>query len=563
MKATKAKEKADNTKSQTDWDVFRQLRNSLNILACKLKRDHFTNKIDEAGKDVGKFWSTLKEIIPNKKQQNGITGVNSNGEIVTSHKDIANCFNSYFSTVGQKLADVFDDDADVDADENLDGPAPHRFMFTEVTPDEVYKQLMKMPTGKATGLDDISPRLLKAGAPVIAGPLASIMNMSIRSGVVPAKWKQSRVTPIFKEGDRFETSNYRPISVIPAIMKVFERLIHDQLYDYLQVSDIMSHDQSGFRPGHSTQTCLLDVSDYLLQNIDEGMYTGAIFLDLKKAFDTVHHRTLISKLRTSGVNGLELEWFKSYLCERYQTCKIGEEQSDMLPILFGVPQGSILGPLLFSLYVNDLPCHVNKNQAKICLYADDTAIFAKSKEVGQVAQVLTEEMKKVAIWLTKNKLTLNVKKTKVMLFGSSIKISKNTDNFSRSKINNDVLDHVNSFKYLGVYLDPTLSWKGHLTHVRNSVNRKIGLLYRTRSFLKGDTLNTIYQSVVLPSLEYCDVVWGNAAKKYLCKLTKLQNRAGKTILNVDTAIPNQEYARLSGMENSRFQTGSTSQHHGI
>ena len=183
----------------------------------------------------------------------------------------------------------------------------------------------------------------------------------------------------------------------------------------------------------------------------------------------------------------------------------------LLPILFGVPQGSIWGPLLFNLYVNDLPCHVNKNQAKIGLYADETAIFAKNKEVGQIAQVPTEEMKKVAIWLTKTKLNLNVKKTKVMLFGSSIKISKNTDNF-KVKINNDVLDQVNSFKYLGVYLDPTLSWKGHLTHVRNSVNRKIGLLYRTRSFLKGDTLNTIYQSVVLPSLEYCDVVWGNAAK---------------------------------------------------
>ena len=187
LKATKAKKKADNTKSQTDWDVFRQLRNSLDILACKLKSDHFTNTIDEAGNDSGKLWSTLKEIIPIKKQQNGITGVNSNGEIVTSHKDIANCFNSYFSTVGQKLADAFDDDADVDADENLDGAASRRFMFTEVTPDEVYKQLMKMSTGKTTGLDDISPRLLKAGAPVIAGPLASIMNMSIRSGVVPAK----------------------------------------------------------------------------------------------------------------------------------------------------------------------------------------------------------------------------------------------------------------------------------------------------------------------------------------------------------------------------------------
>ena len=131
-----------------------------------------------------------KKLFPNKKQHNGITGVNSNGEIVTSHKDIANCFNSYFSIVGQKLADAFDDDADVDADGSLDGPAPPWFMFTEVTPDEVYKQLMKMPTGKATGLDDTSPRLLKAGAPVIAGPLASIMNVSIRSGVVPAKWSK-------------------------------------------------------------------------------------------------------------------------------------------------------------------------------------------------------------------------------------------------------------------------------------------------------------------------------------------------------------------------------------
>ena len=145
---------------------------------------------------------------------------------------------------------------------------------------------MKMPTGKATGLDDISPRLLKTGASVIAGPLASIMNMSIRTGVVPAKWKQSRET---LEGNRFENSNYRPISVNPAIMKVFERLFHDQLYDYLQVNNIMSHDQSGFRSGHSTQTCLLDVSDYHLQNIDEhdeGMYTSAIFLDLNKKRST-------------------------------------------------------------------------------------------------------------------------------------------------------------------------------------------------------------------------------------------------------------------------------------
>jgi len=198
--------------------------------------------------------------------------------------------------------------------------------------------------------------------------------------------------------------------------------------------------------------------------MDDGLLTGAVFLDLKKAFDTVHHGTLLRKLGLLGVTGLELDWFTSYLSGRVQVCKIKSSYSTTLPVCFGVPQGSILGPLLFSIYINDLPHHINKNTTKICLYADDTAIFVKSHSVQEINLILNNELMKVSDWMHRNKLTLNVKKTKGMLFASKIKLSRSRDQFS-VKIKDSTVDHVNSFKYLGVYLDPSLTWEGHLNHV--------------------------------------------------------------------------------------------------
>ena len=186
--------------------------------------------------------------------------------------------------------------------------------------DEISKLLSKLDGRKATGLDNISPKLLKIGHVHLAKPLAYIMNLSLSTGIVPSAWKISRVSPIFKEGDPLDTSNYRPISVIPACMKIFEKVVHTQLYDFMQRYQILSSNQSGFRPMHSTQTCL--ACDYLLDNMSEGFLTGAVFLDLKKAFDTVHHEVLIKKLISIGVQGRELDWFSSDLTERYQVTKV-------------------------------------------------------------------------------------------------------------------------------------------------------------------------------------------------------------------------------------------------
>jgi len=199
-------------------------------LHVKLKKDYFQSKINEAGKDSKMLWSTLRKVLPNKTDLSCINSIVDNGELLNNPEDIANSFNSYFANIGASLASVF---PPTDKDQDDSAKPANRFRFSNVSADEIYKQLSRMPSGKATGLDDISPRLLKAGARHISQPIAYIMNLGLQRGVVPDKWKQSRVTPIFKDGDRSATCNYRPISVIPAIMKVYESVIHQQFYKYI------------------------------------------------------------------------------------------------------------------------------------------------------------------------------------------------------------------------------------------------------------------------------------------------------------------------------------------
>ena len=207
-------------------------------------------------------------------------------------------------------------------------------------------------------------------------------------------------------------------------MKLLERIVHDQFHDYLTYHNMFSSAQSGFRPKHSTLTTLLEVSDFILKIMDAGHFVGAVFLDLKKAFDTVCHPILINKLQSFGVGGLELDWFTSYLSNRKQITEVGTATSDMASVIFGVPQGSILGPLLFTLYINSLPSIVSN--CKVNPYADDTALVYAGKSVVDIGEKLTADMGKVAVWMEESRLTLNASKTKAMLFGSHFKLFKAT-----------------------------------------------------------------------------------------------------------------------------------------
>ena len=293
---------------------------------------------------------------------------------------------------------------------------PKAFNFTIVTEEETLKLLSAINICKSTGADGIGARFLKDGKETIVTPVTYIFNLSLKTSVVPIDFKTARVVPLFKKNDCNYEGNYRPVSILPVISKLLERIVYDQLYKYLCDNNLFYSFQSGFRSSFSTDTALTYLCDKIRLNVDKGLYTGIIMLDLQKAFDTVDHDILIKKLIAIGVQNVD--WFSSYLTSRKQFVDVNGVKSSSEYITCGVPQGSILGPLLFSIYVNDM---CNSVSCELCLYADDSMLFVAGKDVKQIEQRLTEEMYNISAWLESNKLSLHLGKTESILFGSKRK----------------------------------------------------------------------------------------------------------------------------------------------
>ena len=279
-----------------------------------------------------------------------------------------------------------------------------------------------MKESKSTGPDKINARLVKDSAEVICPTFSKIFNSSLQQGIFPEDLKNATISPIYKNGDKSDCSNYRLISVLSNVAKILEKIVYNQLISYIKENNILTNSQFGFRKSHSTTTSLLKSTNKWLLNIDKGLINGVLFLDLRKAFDTVDHKILIDELKLYGITGNTLNWFISYLDKRYQTCKVNNVRSSRKLIECGVPQGSNLGPLLIVLYVNDLPNCLD--QAEPSMFADDTNISTSAGSVEKLETQLNIELDKIYRWLVANRLTLNVSKTEYMIIGSRHKLGK-------------------------------------------------------------------------------------------------------------------------------------------
>ena len=381
-------------------------------------------------------------------------------------------------------------------------------------------------------MDGLSARLLKAAAPAISPSLTNIINQSLSTGVFPEKWKTARVAPLHKAGDKSDKGNYRPISILCVVSKIIERHVHESLYKYFTENGLLYIAQSGFRAFHSCETALIKLVDKWTENIENGLLNGIVFLDLRKAFDLVDTNILLQKLELYGCDENSMLWFKSYLQGRQQCVQYKGQFSAKQSVTHGVPQGSILGPLLFIVYMNDLPLFLNN---PIDMFADDSTLHCSGKTIPELETKLNIDMENTRKWCTQNKMAVNETKTKTMLITTYQKetvMKANSINVTYQGAN---LENVESEKILGVQIDKHLTWENQVNNVCKKVSKGIALLRRIKAYLSHDLRVQYYKAFIQPHLDYCSVVWGHShhvmpkSETLQPRLLKLQKMAMRII----------------------------------
>ncbi|MCH2406071.1 MAG: reverse transcriptase family protein, partial [Nitrosopumilus sp.] len=468
---------------------------------------------------LSKTWQGIKEII-NIKNKNldhpsCITHENKN---ISDPVVIANNFNDYYVSIADNILKERKYNGNKSFTEFLHTPVNNTFALHDYYETEIKSLLKSLHPKKVSGPNSIPNKILHLLADDICSPLSTIFNLSFSTGQYPDILKIAKTIPIFKKGSRLLVSNYRPISLLSNINKILEKLMFTRVFNFLEKYKCIYNLQFGFRSKHSTNHALIDITENIRQALDNKKIACGIFVDLQKAFDTVNHKILIQKLAHYGIRGIANEWFSSYLSNRSQFVSILGFESDTKNINHGVPQGSVLGPLLFLLYINDLH--------KVYHFADDTNLLNISKSPKQLQKQINIDLKFLYKWLLANKISLNCSKTELILFH---KPGENIDFNFKIKLNGSRISPSDYIKYLGVYLDSTLSGKFHCDLLTKKLKRANGMLSKIRHYVPKEDLKTIYYAIFSSHMIYGSQIWGQTINTHTEKVFKLQNRAMRII----------------------------------
>uniref|UniRef100_A0A669CUH2 Reverse transcriptase domain-containing protein n=1 Tax=Oreochromis niloticus TaxID=8128 RepID=A0A669CUH2_ORENI len=513
-----------------DRQRFTSMRNKVTRSLRQAKANFFINIIERAKGNGKIIWQHLNKLLGrhSNKSKNTIE-LYVNNSIVREPLSIASNLNTFFISSVKEISQSFDS---VVCSDNVNDVGQNLFTITHISDTEVAKLITGLKQSKALDVYGINTNFLKEHMDLLVRPTTHVLNMSFEHSIVPTDWKIAAVTPIFKAGVKTDMANYRPISILPVISKIAEKWVVKLLTAHLENTQPSLHPlQFGFRAHHSIDAALCMLVENLKSLLDKSPCIGAVFLDLKKAFDSVNHQILLSRLTQFNISSQALQWFASYLSHRKQCVVLDGVKSPYLDCDTGVPQGSFLGPLLFSLFINNLP--------EVCpnifaqMYADDAVIYTQANSVQQVAKDLTAALALMHSWLEDSCLMLNTSKTVCMYF------SKRPLNLKQSNIFLDgvELELAPELKYLGVILDPTLSFKSHINKVSQVLKFNNRNFNHIRNNLNMNVAKTYFYSMIISHMDYCLTSWSLACPTTLKTIENIYKRSLKLLDKKPTSPP--------------------------
>ena len=503
----------------TYGDSYRSCRNRLNNMIRNSKKNYYQNILKINRSDCRKTWKIINNLLNRNPQQDRFKQIFDGVQLTSNAEEISGVFNNHFINTPINIANSLVSDSNLNFRNFLSGNYPQSMFIRPLTPSNLINITKSLKNTSSGGYLDLPSKVIKFIIEDISVPLSIIFNKCINDGYFPDKLKVAQVIPIYKAGDPTRPNNFRPISILTIFSKIFEKHIYNELLIYIEQNNVINDQQCGFRKGVSTNIAIAKFIKEVICGLNENKYGIGIFLDLQKAFDMVNHDILLCKLNHYGIRGIPYNLIKSFLSNRLQYVKLNSTKSEIAKSSLGTPQGSILSPLLFIIFINDI---VNCSSIlHFNLFADDTCIYMKNSDLELLYQNFNSELINVQNWISANSLSLNVGKTVYLLFSGRKKVLKETPTL---KLFSKKIERKPETKFLGLLIDDKLTWKPHAHYVSGKIYRVVGILSKLLNCFNLDALRTIYFSLIYPHLQYGIIFWGSVCQSEFLKIFRAQKK---------------------------------------